>query len=73
MSPLEEKPRRTLVFLIEQECDSDEPLAHHTIRTLREYADELESKRCGNDDVERWVDSEGAIVKVVHGVDGFLG
>lgn len=60
---------RTLIFLIEANCEGDELLAPHTIRTLREYADALEAGDVGNEAIESWKDSAGSVVKVVHGND----
>ena len=63
------KRMRILVFLVEANVHEDEPLAPHTIRTLREYADALEADKVGFGDKETWEDSAGSVVKVVHGND----
>ena len=66
------KPRRTIVILIETNNDGTTHLAPQTIKTLREYSDALERKEVGHSDLEEWEDSQGSIVKAIHGVDGIL-
>lgn len=66
------KLRRVLVFLIETTCNDGESLRPYTVKTLREYADVLESDVVGLEDLEKWIDSKGSEIKVVHGASEFL-